>query len=95
MSDHKELVDRLFSGSWNATSISDDGALSAAYEICEEAARVIERLTKERDEAESVVRFIANDYLELSHHKVEWQRNDWQKRCVKFIESLHANKLGD
>lgn len=60
-----------------------------------EQAKEIEKLTKERDEAESVVRFIASDYLELSHHKVEWQRNDWRKRCVKFVESLYANKLVD
>ena len=30
-------------------------------------------------------RFIANDYLELSHEKAEWQRNDWRKRCEKLI----------
>jgi len=41
----------------------------------------IERLKK----YESVVQFIANDYVELSYEKAQWQRDDWRKRCVKTI----------
>jgi len=47
-----------------------------------EAADEIERLREYR----SVVRFIANDYYELSYDKIKWQRDDWRKRCQKVIE---------
>ena len=46
------------------------------------AAEEIRRLRK----YEQLVRFIANDYHELSHDKVAWQRGDWYKRCRKLIE---------
>jgi 7-keto-8-aminopelargonate synthetase-like enzyme len=36
---------------------------------------------------ERTVRFIANDYLELSYDKAQWQRDDWRKRCIKVIEN--------
>lgn len=52
--------------------------------LCEQAADEIERLRKYRE----LVMFIANDYYELSHDKIEWQRNDWMKRCGKLIEEL-------
>ena len=42
----------------------------------------IERLEKYRD----LVEFIANDYIELSYDKAQWQRDDWRKRCIKLIE---------
>lgn len=29
--------------------------------------------------------FVNNDYIELSHEKVEWQRNDWAKRAKKAL----------
>lgn len=32
------------------------------------------------------VRFIATDYVELSHDKVLWQRNDYIKRAKKILE---------
>lgn len=35
---------------------------------------------------EKLVRFIANDYYELSYDKAMWQREDWKKRCQKLIE---------
>ena len=34
---------------------------------------------------ESMVHFIANDYIELSYDKAQWQRDDWVKRCRKTI----------
>lgn len=34
-------------------------------------------------------KIIANDYVELSHDKVMWQRNDHMKRCKKMIELYH------
>lgn len=36
-------------------------------------------------EAEKFVKFVANDYLELSHDKVMFQRNDWFKRAKKIL----------
>lgn len=38
------------------------------------------------DEAINLISFIANDYVELSHDKIEWQRNDYRKRCRDFLE---------
>ena len=34
---------------------------------------------------ESTVHYIANDYIELSYDKAQWQRDDWLKRCKKTI----------
>ena len=34
---------------------------------------------------ESMVHYIANDYIELSYDKAQWQRDDWLKRCRKTI----------
>jgi len=34
---------------------------------------------------ESMVHYIANDYIELSYEKAQWQRDDWRKRCRKTI----------
>ena len=34
---------------------------------------------------ESRVHYIANDYIELSYEKAQWQRDDWLKRCRKTI----------
>ena len=41
----------------------------------------IDRLRKYED----TVHYIANDYIELSYDKAQWQRDDWRKRCVKTI----------
>jgi hypothetical protein len=46
------------------------------------AAEEIRRLRK----YEELVRFIANDYHELSHDKAQWQRDDWKKRCKKLLQ---------
>ncbi|MDR3547035.1 MAG: hypothetical protein P4M11_01945 [Candidatus Pacebacteria bacterium] len=35
---------------------------------------------------------IANDYVELSHDKIEWQRNDFMRRAKKAIENYHEFK---
>ena len=37
-----------------------------------------------------VVHMIANDYVELSHDKVMWQRNDFMKRCRAALETFHS-----
>ena len=35
---------------------------------------------------ERLVQSIANDYHELSHDKIQWQRDYWKKRCKKLLE---------
>ena len=35
---------------------------------------------KRLQQYESMVHFIANDYVELSYEKAQWQRDDWLKR---------------
>lgn len=37
---------------------------------------------------QSTVRFIANDYIELSYEKAQLQRDDWYKRCHKTITGM-------
>lgn len=36
--------------------------------------------------AEQVIAYIANDYVELSHDKVLWQRNDFMKICREWLQ---------
>ena len=36
--------------------------------------------------AEQVIAYIANDYVELSHDKVLWQRDDYIKICREWLE---------
>jgi hypothetical protein len=40
---------------------------------------------------EKLVKFIADDYIELSYDKAQCQRNDWRKRCEKLIKSEYEN----
>lgn len=35
--------------------------------------------------AEQIIAYIANDYIELSHDKVMWQRNDHMKICREWL----------
>jgi len=37
------------------------------------------------EQYESMVHYIANDYIELSYEKAQCQRDDWLKRCRKTI----------
>jgi hypothetical protein len=37
------------------------------------------------EQYESMVHYIANDYIELSYDKAQCQRDDWLKRCRKTI----------
>ena len=55
----------------------------------------VEAVSKENDrlrqeverlqQYESMVHYIANDYIELSYDKAQCQRDDWLKRCRKTI----------
>jgi hypothetical protein len=58
-------------------------------ELIYEAADEIERLR----EYERLVKFIANDYHELSHEKTQWQRDDWKKRCIAIQQK--ESEIGD
>jgi hypothetical protein len=37
-----------------------------------------------------LIEFIARDYVELSHDKVLWQRNDHMKRCRQWLDDYYA-----
>jgi hypothetical protein len=57
----------------------------------EDAARLSKELenlinmTITNSDAMEFVRFVANDYIELSHDKIVWQRNDFIKRAQKIL----------
>jgi len=36
--------------------------------------------------AEQLIHYIASDYVELSHDKVVWQRNDFMRICQEWLE---------
>jgi len=36
--------------------------------------------------ARQIIEYIANDYKELSHEKVLWQRDDFMKICQEWLD---------
>ena len=36
--------------------------------------------------AEQLITFIANDYVELSHDKIRWQRDEHMKICGEWLK---------
>jgi hypothetical protein len=52
----------------------------------------IEEKIKKLEEYKRLVKFIAEDYIELSYEKAQWQRDDWRKRCIKLIQSEYDNE---
>jgi hypothetical protein len=56
--------------------------------VAKQLEKEVERLQK----YEELVKFIADDYIELSYEKVQWQRNDWRKRCEKLVKSEYKNE---
>ena len=44
---------------------------------------------------ESMVHYIANDYIELSYDKAQCQRDDWLKRCRKTIAEAYPEEKDD
>lgn len=36
--------------------------------------------------AVNLIAYIANDYIELSHDKVRWQRDNWRKACRSWLD---------
>lgn len=41
--------------------------------------------------AEQLIRFIANDYVELSYEKVLWQRNEYIEICREWLKQNKNN----
>ena len=52
----------------------------------------LEADVKRLQQYEAMVHFIANDYIELSYEKAQWQRDDWIKRCRKLIASVEHDR---
>jgi len=55
----------------------------------EEIAAIREKIAK-LEKYRDLVRFIANDYLELSYEKAQWQRDDWRKRCQQLLKEVET-----
>jgi hypothetical protein len=48
--------------------------------------------------AKQMIEYIARDYIELSHDKVLWQRDDWRKMCQDWLQNNseeEENKMTD
>lgn len=43
--------------------------------------------------AEQLIRFIATDYVELSHEKIVWQRDEHIKICREWLQHQASNDL--
>jgi len=41
--------------------------------------------------AEQLIHFIATDYIELSHEKIVWQRDDHMKICCEWLANHYKN----
>ena len=51
--------------------------------------QVIVEVNKHLDELEAFVMWVARDYVESSHDKVRWQRDDYIKRAKELIDKLY------
>ena len=47
-----------------------------------------EKVLEEREKLFNFVHFVANDYVELSYEKIQWQRDDFIKRARKILGEL-------
>ena len=65
----------------NEQLISGPGGIMEMKQTIANKEAEIERL----QQYESMVHYIANDYIELSYEKAQCQRDDWLKRCRKTI----------
>ena len=45
--------------------------------------------------AEQLISYIANDYVELSHDKVLWQRDEYIKICREWLKHNAEKELND
>jgi len=69
--------------------ISGPGGIMEMKQTIADKETEIARLEK----YESMVHFIANDYIELSYEKAQCQRDDWYKRCNKTITGIENNGI--
>lgn len=46
------------------------------------------KLSEKYEKLYNFVQLIANDYVELSHDKIQWQRDDFIKRARKLLGEL-------
>jgi hypothetical protein len=76
-----DIVDRLRQ---DKSPCRDLGSTTRNY-LHDEAADEIERLRQ-------ALRYIANDYVELSHDKVRWQRDDHMKMAGKALAESYKNE---
>jgi len=72
----KDLIEKLKSGA---------GGIMEMKQTISDREAEISRL----EQYESMVHYIANDYIELSYEKAQCQRDDWLKRCNKLIKELN------
>jgi hypothetical protein len=76
--DDREIGDMyLYAVEWLEKKVMDLGLEHQQTELIIEDAE---------SEAISLIKYIATDYVELSHDKVQWQRNDYIKLCRKFLD---------
>ena len=76
----KDLIEKLKSG---------PGGIMEMKQTISDREAVIAYL----ENYQSTVRFIANDYIELSYEKAQLQRDDWLKRCRKTITGIENNGI--
>ena len=68
--------------------------MSIESELSDIAIELLKEI-KRLQQYESMVHYIANDYIELSYEKAQWQRDDWRKRCRKTIAEAHPEEKDD
>ena len=66
------------------TSINEEWWIREATTLRDQKHQLLSEV-KRLQQYESMVHFIANDYIELSYEKAQCQRDDWLKRCRKTI----------
>ena len=45
--------------------------------------------------ARQILEMIANDYVELSHDKIVWQRNDYMRICREWLKAHPEEENGN
>ena len=66
------------------TSINEEWWIKEATTLRDQKHQLLSEV-KRLQQYESMVHYIANDYIELSYEKAQCQRDDWLKRCIKTI----------
>lgn len=69
----------------NSIEIVEAASWSAVDKFADLVAKNID------SEAVRLIHIIANDYCELSHEKIKWQRDDHMKLCRRFLKNYVEN----